>query len=134
MWSGETTGFTNIARRLLQSTIWRVLGYMMHAIIVSPRHSSASMLMGEEQLPSSELSTDEWDCMGIFSSADTRTVIEADVTEQISPLNHTLRHINVASGKRAIFIISGGSSHGQLARGADKAAFLYWNSSWDMAE
>merc|ERR1712030_193230 len=78
---------------------------------------SAAMLMREEQLPSSDLSTDEWDCMGGFSSANTRTTIEADVKEQISPINHTLMHTNVASGKRAIFIISGGSSHGQLARG-----------------
>ena len=129
IWSGGITGFTNIATRLLQSTIWRVLGYMMHAIIVSPRHSSASMLMGEEQLPSSELSTDEWDCMGIFSSADTRTVIEADVTEQISPLNHTLRHINVASGERELFIVSGGGNFGHPARGADETEFLPWASS-----
>ena len=162
MWSGGITGFTNIATRLLRSTIRCVLGHMtimldkMHGIIVFPQNRltkeevisyqdltvpshmysfltntsvirSAAMLMREEQLPSSDLSTDEWDCMGGFSSANTRTIIEADVKEQISPINHTciFMHIHVASGKRTIGnIISGGSSHGQLARGADKTAFL----------
>ena len=44
MWSGGTTGFTNIATRLLRSTIWCVLGHMtimldkMHGIIVFPQH------------------------------------------------------------------------------------------------
>ena len=48
-------------------------------------YNSASVLMREEQLPSSDLSTDEWDCMDGFSSANTRIKIEADVTNQISP-------------------------------------------------
>ena len=153
MWSGGIAGFTNIATRLLRSTIWCVLGYMMHGIIVFSRHrftkeevisyqdltvpshmhsllintsviSSASMLMGEEKLPSSELSTDKWDCMGIFNSEDKRTVIEADVAEQMGPLNHTLRNINVAGGERELIIISGGGNFGQPASVADKTVFV----------